>query len=866
MDLQYFDRNDNKHDVGNIKVYTYGKYTDLPGKVNLNSNPQEVSWYTNANMIGTATTSTTTVSKTTYHVLYGKEDKLKVSFGATCNNLTYNSVNQQLTTIPKDEQGKYRILVYYGGQIISNEAKDAKTYTVVAMLNPGYTWADGSTKAKAKQCTIKPYPVEFNPNTNPCNSNLIYNGSIQYLVTTKSCGAMATPAGTISTTYGKLGCIGENWGTQEYGATYGSVYGKDAGNYPVTYHLTSSNYVWADGSSGDKTYTCKIKPYRVEFNPNTNPCKPNLVYNGNAQELTTTSSCGGVSNSIAVGGGAGTGSIGCISGSIYGSEAGATFNPMRGNNAGSYPVTYHLKNSNFVWADGSSGDKTYTCKISPKKVSYPSDPCKKNLIYNSEKQYLLTIGDSGGPGAVLIMGTIWHNESSGYSDGYVQVGSKGYDYYIDGEYTGTNAQEYPVQFVLNNDENVNYTWSDGSTANKIYICKIDRYKIDTPTTGKCNKNLVYNGKDQLLTTDATSTTTTISILDDKGAYTISNRTRKDAGSQTVSYDIYNSQNYEWEDGSQSTKDISCSIAPKEISVTWGSTSTHAYDGKEWGRSASASTGISGETMTLTVTKKKKVGTYNTTATCSKVTNSKCSNYSLTNTTSTFSITDTTAPTCSVSVSSGTISMSGSDNYGLAYISAQGKGITTGSTYKSTGSACDSGTASSSLSFSSTITNMDRSSVTITGTVRDCAGNQNTCTTTVTRVIQKRTATCSSGKGCKEAGCQTRNYCRDKSCGCDTFNDWGSYSACNIPSYAAVSNDYTQCSKCNNGFYQCHTRTCNTYKSCQNSNCSCATYYTDIGKCGCASWGDYSGWQTVDSCSSGESGDHSTYTDCQTIFK
>ena len=104
VDLQYFDNKDNRHDAGRIKVYTYGKYDNLPGKVNISSNPQEVSWYLNANMVGGVTTSSSTVNKTGYHVLYGKEAKFKVTLGARCNNLTYNAENQQLATTPNRQR------------------------------------------------------------------------------------------------------------------------------------------------------------------------------------------------------------------------------------------------------------------------------------------------------------------------------------------------------------------------------------------------------------------------------------------------------------------------------------------------------------------------------------------------------------------------------------------------------------------------------------------------------------------------------------------------------------------------------------------------------------------------------------------
>ncbi len=733
VDLQYFDNKDNRHDAGRIKVYTYGKYDNLPGKVNISSNPQEVSWYLNANLVGGVTTSSSTVNKTGYHVLYGKEAKFKVTLGARCNNLTYNAENQQLATIPNDEKGKYRLVVYYGGQILANEAIDAKTYTVIAMLNPGYTWDDGTTKAKALQCNIKPYPVDFNPNTNPCKSNLIYNAGAQLLTTSGTC------------------------------------------------------------------YFDNNTPYLV---------------------------------------GGALGTISCIGNKSSGQEAGAVYYPIFGINAGNYPVTYHLTSSNFVWADGTTGDRTYTCKINPKPVTIPSNPCKPNVIYNAREQCYTNLGGcaSAGPGdLVLDPGELWHNMSGGFYDGWgAPLVDDGvfYDYAIfpinGGSFNGRDAQVYPIRYHLNNEGHVNFVWANGSKDDIIYECKIDKYKIDSPTASKCAKNLVYNGKDQALTTDAgLGTTSKVSLLEGETAYEIFNDVKKDAGSYVVTYSLSNAHNYEWKGTESDSRDITCSIAKKEISVTWGSTSTHAWDGKAWGRSASANTGISGETMTLNVTKKTNVGNYSTTATCSSVTNSKCSNYSLTNTTSNFSIVDNTAPSCSLSLNSkGYVSATGTDNYGVMEIALTAQGeLNHHPTF-----VCPPKGSKKSFSTGVEITD----STTVSATVWDCAGNTSTCSKTVTKVRQKRTASCS-------------RYSYGSTC--TYWGSYGNYTGCNY--YSDLTNyTTTSCRGCGNGSkYECKYRSCYAYN-----------------KTGCSSWGSWSDWTDDSSCTIGVSSDYSTNTDCRVIFR
>ena len=86
------------------------------------------------------------------------------------------------------------------------------------------------------------------------------------------------------------------------------------------------------------------------------------------------------------------------------------------------------------------------------------------------------------------------------------------------------------------------------------------------------------------------------------------------------------------------------ITPKEVSVTWGSTKTFTYNGSAQAPTASVTTGVTGETMSVTRTTAIDIGDYISTASCSSVTggpNAKvednCKNYTLTNTTKKFSI-------------------------------------------------------------------------------------------------------------------------------------------------------------------------------------------------------------------------------------
>ncbi len=348
VDLQYFDNKDNKHDAGTIKVYTYGKYTNLPDRVNVNSNPQEVSWYLNANMVGSITTTSTPVEKTGYHVLYGKEAKFKSSFNIACNDITYDTNYHKLASIPTSEQGKYRLLVYYDNKLMANEARDARTYTIIALLNSEYTWADGSTKAKSKQCTIKTKKI-----AKPTCDNKVYNGKNQQIVKP----------------------VDSKGNYSIYNAEYAyylndSPLRVNADTYSFTAKLNGNkNYSWEGSTSdfSDVKLNCVIE--RKKVTKPGNPCISGLIYNGKQQLLFNTDGMNNVDDS----------GYFVLPDPNY---QGYTFDVYSddyiyyaqhhgdGHGAGTYDNAFIL-GQNYQWSDGSTDPLNFTCEINPVTISWP---------------------------------------------------------------------------------------------------------------------------------------------------------------------------------------------------------------------------------------------------------------------------------------------------------------------------------------------------------------------------------------------------------------------------------------------------------------------------------------------------------------
>ena len=97
-----------------------------------------------------------------------------------------------------------------------------------------------------------------------------------------------------------------------------------------------------------------------------------------------------------------------------------------------------------------------------------------------------------------------------------------------------------------------------------------------------------------------------------------------------------------ESGSIMDATMTVTVNPKQLSVTWGD-SAWTYDGGVHATSALASTGVTGETITLAINGTNSitnVGTSALTASCSSATSS-CSNYTLINTSKTLSVTPRT---------------------------------------------------------------------------------------------------------------------------------------------------------------------------------------------------------------------------------
>ena len=230
-----------------------------------------------------------------------------------------------------------------------------------------------------------------------------------------------------------------------------------------------------------------------------------------------------------------------------------------------------------------------------------------------------------------------------------------------------------------------YTYSTKTISYTLTVKKITNPAKVSPVTG-----IIYGETKAMVSVTgvqgtiyySTETELTEANYLSKGSQDIPSSSGRDAETYNIYYYVTGNSNYNAASNTSSTP-VKTTISPKSIAVTWGTTTSFTYNGGAQAPSASATTGVTGETMAVTRTTGTNAGSYTSTASCSSVTGgrAKCSNYTLTGNTKAFSIERATITAPS--------SPSGKNYTG----SSQASGITcpAGSTAGGTTSATNAGT-------------------------------------------------------------------------------------------------------------------------------------------------------------------------------
>ena len=420
--------------------------------------------------------------------------------------------------------------------------------------------------------------------------------------------------------------------TGSYVSWANSTTGIDAGSYTAI-ATPDENHAWSDGTTAAKSITWTMSAKEVAVTWGTTI----FTYNGSAQGPTASAESGVTGETINITRTTGTNagsytSTASISSVIGGrakagnykligatkaftinraatstaaavnkkyngeSQTGVTGNYVSwggttaGIDAGSYTATA-TPNENYAWSDGTTAIKSITWTMSAKEVAVTWGTTT-TFIYNGVAQGPTASAESGVTGETINITRT----------------------------TGTNAGSYTSTASISS-----VTGGRAKAGNYKLTENTKAFIINRATTATAAvADKTYNGESQTGVT---------------GNYVSWGGTTAgiDAGSYTAT--ATPDENHAWSDGTTAAKNITWTMSAKGVAVTWGTTTTFTYNGAAQGPTASAASGVTGETINVTRTTGTNAGSYTSTASISSVTGgrAKVENYKLTEAAKAFTI-------------------------------------------------------------------------------------------------------------------------------------------------------------------------------------------------------------------------------------
>lgn len=206
-------------------------------------------------------------------------------------------------------------------------------------------------------------------------------------------------------------------------------------------------------------------------------------------------------------------------------------------NAGTYTVTFTLKSPMYRWLDGTNTPKTGTWTINKKVLSIP---------------YII-------PGVYSYTGSVQSASISEHDP---------YGVSISGEPTAIDAGTHVVRFNLSSTNN--YIWSDGTSEEKTDSWTIDPLPILVPNVVG---SYTFNNKAQSAV-----------VIYDEGTNDLINesgvKTATNAGEYAVFFELKDTTNYRWFDGTSEQKRGGWTIAKASLLVPTLSATSKQYSGSE----------------------------------------------------------------------------------------------------------------------------------------------------------------------------------------------------------------------------------------------------------------------------------------------
>ena len=192
--------------------------------------------------------------------------------------------------------------------------------------------------------------------------------------------------------------------------------------------------------------------------------------------------------------------------------------------------------------------------------------------------------------------------------------------------TATNAGNYTATLTLA----ANYRWTGAVTGTKTVAWSIAKKAATNPTLTAYNAQ--YDGSAHTIGVSG-GEGGEIQYSTNNSTWSTTKPTRTNYGTTTVYVRRAENTNYKATSAISST----ITINKRSIAVVWGTTTTFTYNNTQQAPTASASSGVSGQTLVITRTTQIDAGNYTSTASLSSVTGGDVNNYTLTNTTKAYTI-------------------------------------------------------------------------------------------------------------------------------------------------------------------------------------------------------------------------------------
>ena len=406
----------------------------------------------------------------------------------------------------------------------------------------------------------------------------------------------------------------------------------NAGDYSVKATSTGNN----NYKSNSACATIKISNTN---NPTTVSAVAGLKYGSTSNLVTTSNVQGTIYYSVGTE----------LTSSNYKTSGSTSIPTASGKNAYTYKIYYYVDATGTNYESTKGGPVSVTISKADGSISYATKSVTKDYGNASFVNALTKTGD----------GTV------GYSSSNTGVAT------IDASGKVTIIAAGTTTITAKVTDGTNYIYATKTATYTLTVNKIENTVKVSSVTG-----IIYGDSKAMVSATgvqgtiyySTETELTEANYLSKGSQDIPSSYTKDsgyrnAGTYNIYYYITGNENYYAASNTSSTP-IKTTISTKSVMVTWGTTPL-TYNGKEQAPSASVTTGITGETMTVTRTTGTNAGDYTSTASCSSVAGGQklCKNYTLTGNTKAFSIGRVTlpAPTNIKITTAGIVTWSGVSN-------------------------------------------------------------------------------------------------------------------------------------------------------------------------------------------------------------